>query len=64
MASGKSAEDRETQYRSANVESARLILARVDAYGGENAALVRWARMVLGQDGADSGEMGQKGSTK
>ena len=34
-------------YRAANEESARLILADVARYGGEQAALVVWARKVL-----------------
>lgn len=35
------------QYRSANIEAAKVILGNVAKYGGEDAALVEWARTVL-----------------
>jgi hypothetical protein len=35
------------QYRRANLEAARIIVADVQRYGGESAGLVRWARLFV-----------------
>jgi hypothetical protein len=35
------------QYQTANVEAARLILSDVARHGGEGAALVTWARVII-----------------
>ena len=39
-------------YRAGNLESARAILENIPRYGGEEAAQVVWARLVIGRDQA------------
>ncbi len=42
-------------YRQSNVQAARLILSAVERYGGEQAALVVWARRVVGEKTQEEG---------
>lgn len=44
-------------YRRDNIEAAAIILSDVTLYGGEEAGLVRWARMVRGECGDATGDV-------
>ncbi len=46
IAAGKTPLSRAADYDRRNLESANLILADVERYGGETAGLVIWARMA------------------
>ncbi len=39
-------------YRRGNLESARVILQNIAKHGGEDAALVEWARVVISREQA------------
>jgi len=43
--------DRLAAFDEANFEAARLILADVERHGGDDAGLVRWARLVVERGG-------------
>ena len=46
--------DRERHDRN-NLEAALIIVSEADRYGGEDAGVVRWARLVIARLGSDHG---------
>ena len=51
MKSPRSFTDRTTEYDARNLEAAVLILADPDRFGGDTAALPRWARAFIHRNG-------------